>query len=295
MAFDTSVLPQQGKSLFRQHADVHFGKRSYVLDREDEPGTSQAIIDQCSVLRDRLNSLVANQLDWLCEQVDAIQGIDVIDASLFWKFTVDNIYRKNLSRGPRIREFYPLDTEPYADAPSEPEIPPQPVRVLRSATIRQRQFNLDLKAHRRNSLRRCLHRLVNTRILRGAMAIVGLHDVDVNMVDDPQRNWDDHRLKEWQKAENNRMRFFMPFSADESAHDHSWWKSTNTGRLDNYTRSQCFPHRSQRGLWSREALRCVTIATELADADSTVVHLCARHIAEDVREAVINYQRHELE
>jgi hypothetical protein len=231
-----------------------------------------------------------------------------ITVETFWMLTTNHVFRRNLTpHGPTMREFdlYPtvgLPGEPYNQLPPgmDPRFAPQPPGppVLSAADQRKRDSNerrihqqqLDIanltQAQRRaqrtvginECVQRSLHRLVNARLLRGAMALAGLTTAEAPVVVDPQAV-----DAMWLHHESDAA---GPAGAppDETA---AWWsqpvrstRRTWLGDKEYHARKACFPHMSRRTCWSQTALEAAV------QGPGSVLRIAETHLLEDLRIAV---------
>ena len=75
----------------------------------------------------------------------------------------------------------------------------------------------------------------------------------------------------------------------------AWWEEEEgSNNYDDdggeYSRAECFPHISQRALWTKEALVAVTAATRFAEANSSIVDIAKEHILRDLLTALDDYR-----
>ena len=137
---------------------------------KSDPGSS-ALVERCRRDRDILNKSVykvAKSInETLCTR-GAPGWLDAITTDVFWKATTTGIYRPRLVGGhsPIIHEFAAESDEPYA---------PLPKSAKRVTARRQEQTRVSL-------LIRCIHRLINTRVLRASFALAGFSDVQYSHV-----------------------------------------------------------------------------------------------------------------
>jgi hypothetical protein len=137
---------------------------------KSDPGSS-ALVERCRRDRDILNKSVfkvAKSInETLCTR-GAPGWLDAITTDVFWKATTSGIYRPRLVGGhsPIIHEFAAESDEPYA---------PLPKSGKRVTARRQEQTRVTL-------LIRCIHRLINTRVLRASFALAGFSDIQYSHV-----------------------------------------------------------------------------------------------------------------
>ena len=94
--------------------------------------------------------------------------LDGIPIDVFWEATTFGIYRPRLAGGPSpiIHEFALESEEPYAPLPTS----------SKRVTARR------LEKTRISLLVRCIHRLINTRVLRASFALAGFSDIQYSRV-----------------------------------------------------------------------------------------------------------------
>jgi hypothetical protein len=235
-----------------------------------------------------------------------------ITVEQFWMISTNNIYRRNLTPyGPVMREFnhYPaagLPTEPYNQVPdcmdfrwaAQPAGPQPPLTAAQQnkrnnniQRIANKQATVDnltqqeLRAQRKASLvecvERCIHRLVNTRLMRGALAMAGVttseHTDALDLTPDDAM---------WLVNESAAA---GPVQAglDETA---AWWQTavrstrrTWVGDKEHHERRACFPHMSRRTAWSQQALEAAV------QGAGSVLRVAERHVLEDLTIAMTDY------
>ncbi len=229
----------------------------------------------------------------------------------FWYLTVNKVYRRNLTAdGPLVREFdlYPEDgsppEQPYNDPPRGLPIPraacpPGPwtasdaaahTKELRRVTDKENKVPSRTRGERaavrkkgmHEALVRCMNRLVNSRLLRGALALAGCDVVaERDLVDEGD---DEGDIQSWLDGEEAKARESEGDPDDETE---GWWRGVvDTARRDwrgvreRHARLAVFPHRSQRASWTEEALATA------AEGQGCVVEVAERHLLADMRNAI---------
>ena len=229
----------------------------------------------------------------------------------FWYLTVNKVYRRNLTAdGPLVHEFdlYPEDgsppEQPYNDPPRGLSIPraacpPGPwtasdaaahTKELKRVTDKENKVPLRTRGERaavrkkgmHEALVRCMNRLVNSRLLRGALALAGCDVVaERDLVDEGD---DENDIAQWMDGEEAKARESEGDPDDETE---GWWRGVvDTSRRDwrgvreRHARLAVFPHRSQRAAWTEEALATA------AEGQGCVVEVAERHLLADMRNAI---------
>jgi hypothetical protein len=171
-----------------------------------------------------------------------------------------DIYRPHLRElpGPVVHEFAPVAEEPYAPAPKALLAELHNSRNLRRRSTRYKQTLLKI---RRCFLIRCIHRLINTRVLRASLAISGISDIQYDRVDD-KADWPKSRVLRWREQE-------LAMTANEHDTEYDGWWSQRTGAANAMTNRQTFPHMSQRCMWSAPIMLAVLSEMELIED-----HIC---------------------
>ena len=113
-------------------------------------------------------------------------------------------------------------------------------RKHRKKTTRHKQA---LGKMRDGFLVRCIHRLINTRVMRASLALSGLSDVQYDRVSNKEM-WSNAKVAEWRDLEMSHT-----MGQQSSKAGRGWW-SEKTGSSKNVTKQQTFPHMSQRSMWS---------------------------------------------
>ena len=127
---------------------------------------------------------------------------------------------------------------------------------------------------------------MNTRLLRGALALVGVSDYSPDQVCDRDQ-WTDADLATWKAHEQTALGRALEYDAGPGTESSDWWGAAgeeHTGRSDDHARSDCFPHFSQRAMWSRAALEAALglVLAEDTGAGPSVLEHVTDHIAEDL-------------
>ena len=245
-----------------------------------------------------------------------------VPADIFWHMTIDDILRRPLSNSedhgleftPRIREFARLSEEPYAEAPVELGALTQMEYTRANERMRRRAPSQLYQQHFKRlvkvSLMRCINRLLNVRLLRGALALVGVSDMrhshvetlyknfkendEKNETQNYEEQWTTETIQSFVLAEQVALDKALQSTHSDGAEDANWWGasgSESTRRSDDYSRAQCFPHISQRAMWSSAALRAAT-GLMLSDDHSqqfSIVDIVRDHILEDLASACKTY------
>lgn len=324
-AANVAAFASAGALVFRRDealgipSSLHFGRRLYPAFPQDNDQLAH-ILEACAALRKQLNGMVENATRHIHGTLNAqLLRIDQVDPHVFWVHSINSIYRRNLSTGPAplVHEFAPItvgaageeDTylEPYADTKNG-QNGPTPRTNSAGHNLRYRPEHL--RRFRKDVVRRCVHRLVNTRLLRGALALAGC-DVALpehRLVSPDERDdngdliWPNERLQQWKLREHGVIQEMMPCERppaadgnDDTDENEAWWKEEEGSNNyddddDEYSRAECFPHISQRALWTKEALVAVTAATRFADANSSIVDIAKEHILRDLLAALNDYR-----
>lgn len=310
------ATPMDYMPIFRETAlkDLQFEKR--VRYASDIPRD-----DPINDLRVSLDNLVKRKAGEIEQTLYSSLGrlyhrddqLDRIPPNDFFLMTVNKIYRRHLLVGtaakpnPVIREFAKFVDTSVPNAAEEP-FAAMPKLSLKDSKSRSGYMTPEkLKKLRLAALVRCVHRLVNTRLLRGAMALLGCSQVEHSRVvqseedhdeedeeDDEEEDeqWSLNDIAVWQERElKEAQRYLAIDGALEQEHQNEeWWTAAED---DEYSRSQCFPHISQRAMWSKEALVAVTTATKMLvggeNQELSIVQMIQDHITIDMREACERY------
>ena len=305
-------IPLSGP-VFRRTDNLQF--RTVQRDDIDTPA-------ECIRLRAKLNRQIgaaATRIEAALRskfplQFQSNQGISLAN---FWKVTVNRVWRRNVAAGgPLLREFAVWSStersdepfglpptgvvEPAAEqpqgAPSEGQI------ILRDAELRRSSLarsHAVLKAGGRNirgrdeklrqagiqeCIRRCLHRLINVRLLRASHALAGVTDVDgEHVVDDDDMTAAE--LQQWLQDEESQDTNADGWGSvpEDSVEGKDWWHmDTKTRRRDwlgereRHARQAVFPHFSQRKAWSEHALH------SLFEGNENAVDLAEQHVLDDL-------------
>jgi hypothetical protein len=287
-----SALP-----VFRESASgVKFDKR--LRFGNDTIGNPMAMI--CERLRNKLARTVTLAATWIESKLSSEIGelqLERVEGSAFWEMTLNSIFRRHIldssdvriPHHPRVREFHEYETEPYA---SEPKQITELAALLSTHSYNLRRpsqrYRETLRKLRVSALCRCVHRLVNTRLLRGSLALVGVSHTIYDKVDN-QHELSAEELNTWQILEEGALDDALAVSYNSASNPESreWWedgRESSTGRNDNFSRYQVFSHMSQRAMWSRAALEAATgMMLEGHDSkEANVVHLARDHICEDL-------------
>jgi len=242
------LVPWGGLGVFRRPDLVTVDRRvvapSYL---KDHPTTH---------LRLQLFDAVDAASEIICNSLDT----SGVDNSAFWEMTVDKVYRINLtSGGPIVREFALHSVAPQLGGPAPPP-----------ATLDSLKF-------KKQSIVRCIHRLVNTRVMRAMLALAGVSDFDRSRVLEPQ-DWDAAALEEFREAELFALEdHFSGEEAGYRGHQGDWWAASGPG--GGRSRQAGFPHMSQRPLWTTSALQCALGPIGTVDgAPRSLVEGVARHV-----------------
>ena len=259
------------------------------------------MLQECAQLRRKLNNHIEASTHAICDHLNATfeqNALNNMEPDAFWRISVNKIYRTRLSRarGPLLREFAMVSAndgsckEPIA-APPECEALSRRRQSLRShaaATLRSRD------KFRRKCVRRTMHRLVNTRLLRGGMALAGVYGFTSDDVvaeeedDDDGEDWSPNELEQFRRAEERMLLRLLPFEAAPGVESREWWEASCDD--EGHTRAQCFPHLSQRALFSKNALLALTNVMILAGAGDnrriSMVDVCEEHVKENLVSAV---------
>ena len=297
--------------LFRKNSAGKVGFDKRLRFGNDTQAAPLAMM--CESMRKKLANHVNRAASWIDDNLQLRVGelkLEQIEGPTFWEMTTNSIFRRHIVHAdqvaqsfpaktgpPRVREFARINDEPYAPAPKEiAELASLPAVHTHNLRRPSRRYTDKLRQLRRIALVRCVHRLVNTRLLRGSLALVGVSPAIYERQDDPQK-WTDDEITEWRQMEESALVSALATTAgddiqqgDSRMHESKeWWLASGhgaTGRDDIYQRKEVFPHMSQRAMWSRAALEAAT-GMMLADSNgngegATVVELARDHILEDL-------------
>ena len=249
------LVPWGGLGVFRRPDLITTDRRvvapSYLRDHE----TTRLRLQLFEAV-DAAGEIICNSLD--------VQGLSNQD---FWEMTVDNVYRINLtSGGPVVREFTLAGTDPLVGGPAPPP-----------TTLDSREF-------KKLSIVRCLHRLINTRVMRAMLALAGAGDFDTaNVVG--LSDWDLVAPEEFRGAELTALRKHFTGEEARSVQGPDWWAAPGPG--GRRSRQAGFPHMSQRPLWTTGALQCALGPIGTADgAPRSLVEGVARHVQQCLQTAI---------
>lgn len=266
----------------------------------------QAQAEVCEEKRRQLHLMVKQAAAGINSRLVEARVIDKVPAKRFWEFSIGSIHRRHVlptTESPVVREFAPFGDEPYAAPPTTmDELTEQQQDFWRLAQRPRRNNRLPqlpsalatrLVGFRLQVTERCLHRLLNTRLLRASLAFVGLDDVDVSRVvqGDGEEAWSDEELIAWRKEELRaavEQLGMDPTMTRDGPEGGSWWQST-TNRPDGASRRMCFPHMSQKAMWSEDTFAAITATLTMATGNRNLVQLAADHIFEDLRNACDAY------
>lgn len=264
----------------------------------DDPGI-QAQAEACELKRRCLHGMVRKAAVDVDTRLVATGALASVPAKQFWEFSLAAIYRRHVlpaTESPVVREFANFGQEPYAPPPpnmvalttdlTEFRQGARPRRNGRPLVL-PRVLSDQWQAFRILVVERCLHRLLNTRLLRASLAFVGLDDVDVTRVvvdDDADGDWSAAELAVWRRKELEaavEQLGMDPTAQRQGVEGGDWWKST-TNRTDEATRMACFPHMSQKAMWSEETWTAIMASLSIATGNRNLVQLSADHIFEDL-------------
>ena len=248
---DQMLVPWGGLGVFRRPALVTVDRRVVAPSYLKSHPTTQ--------LRLQLFDAVDIAAGVICDSIDTTG----VSNAAFWKMTVDNVYRINLtSGGPVVREFALSSIDPQHGGPAPPP-----------TTLDRREF-------KKLSIVRCLHRLVNTRVMRAMVALSGAGDFDRANVLAPG-DWGAAALQEFRDAESAALTNHL--SGEEPLYDGApdWWEACGPGGTR--SRNTGFPHMSQRALWTTSALQCALGPVGTAEgAPRSLVEGVARHVQDSL-------------
>ena len=291
-----AFVPLHALPLFRR-PDVGFSRR--LRFGNDVQWPLQAAL--CEQLRRSLASAVkVATINIETRLSTAHANLHRVSGAEFWRMTLEDIRRRHVldvaslvmlmpskSAHPLVREFADFGTQPYAPAPKELDelAEAETLRLSRTPVLRQRDTPTLIRL-RRIAILRCVHRLVNTRLLRGALALVGVSDYSPDQVCDRDQ-WTDADLATWKAHEQTALGRALEYDAGPGTESSDWWGAAgeeHTGRSDDHARSDCFPHFSQRAMWSRAALEAALglVLAEDTGAGPSVLEHVTDHIAEDL-------------
>jgi hypothetical protein len=224
--------------------------------------------------RTRLNDLVATLAIEIDNRLRTLEPVvanayRTMSIETLWRLSTTRIYRHNITRhGPRIFEFDPE----YWDAGVgrvNPDPPTEGDVVTRARTI----------------LRRCLHRAVNERLLRGTMALThGTRHEYEALVDDPTKEWTARRLRDWFANEERTIKESTQWNRMLPM-QRRWWSERAVGNRSN---AKQFPHLSQRSMWTEAAFQAVLAMMVVTDPlpATSVLRMTANHVTEQLAHAV---------
>lgn len=229
---------------------------------------------ECAKKRDKLNKEVVSiakrinefLIDYKYVQGGSIHNIGVDD---LWDATTNGIYRLQLQNldGPVVHEFDTNDSDLFGPLPKN--LITQLDAVAQNNTDRTlrnlpRRYTDKLSEIRLSLLIRCIHRIINTRVLRASMAMCGFSDVQRDRIAQGQSDWTIEGIEKWKRDELDLMiRVFRSEAASMS-----WWEQRNGSA----TRQHIFPHMSQRAMWN----------PHIFDAVHSDLHTIEGHVRNDV-------------
>jgi len=210
--------------------------------------------------------------------------------------TTDKIFRRNLApNGPKHLEFDPyFDSALYQECPRcglchnplfqcvpqqedrrQPSVPHAMVPKLRLGS-RQQYYKTPSKLPLmyQQAVRRCVNRMINTRLLRASLLMMGVAPGGHYMYTNP-------KLAQWAQAEQQAQQQVMSSVSTFDTSEADFWSHTpkdpDSCQFSNVDK---FPHCSQRVFWTKAAL------TAFGHSSPHLMCTVEDHILEDLESAI---------
>jgi hypothetical protein len=241
-----------------------------------------------ATLKLQLNQTVKRIADAIQQRIQNLPGYLATTPSQFFNCTVNNIYRRNIvPLGPKVRQFARWDMAAH---------------VLEMPEWQDEPYGKPTDKY--YSIVRCVHRLLNTRLLSASMALMGTapYVTTTNRIV-PGHGLTDDQLDTWIQQENLAIERYTQFhdedgarvTAQEQSHFSeanatatraqrtSWWHEPVGYKDGFYTAAQVFPHMSQRLFWTEEALKAFSL---VSNPDNVLMIQLRDHLIEDLTNAL---------